>query len=34
MTVFKIQNGKIISEIGEEDALKVALQLGVEKIAW
>lgn len=33
MSIFRIQNGKIISEIGEEDALKAALQLGLVKVA-
>ncbi len=29
MSVFRIKEGKIIEEIGEEDALKAAIQLGV-----
>jgi len=29
MSIFKLDNGQIVSEIGEEDALKAALQLGV-----
>ncbi|TKG94301.1 ester cyclase [Puteibacter caeruleilacunae] len=32
MTIFKIVDGKIVEEIGEEDALKAALQLGVVNI--
>jgi predicted ester cyclase len=31
MTIFKIADGKILEEIGEEDALKAGLQLGVIK---
>ena len=33
MTVFKLKDGKIVEEIGEEDALKAALQLGVVAVA-
>lgn len=33
MTIFKIVRGRILEEIGEEDALKAALQLGVVKTA-
>ncbi len=29
MTIFRLEGGKIIEEIGEEDALKAATQLGV-----
>ncbi len=29
MTIFKVEDGKTLEEIGEEDALKAALQLGV-----
>jgi hypothetical protein len=29
MTIFKVVGGKILEEIGEEDALKAGLQLGV-----
>jgi len=32
MSVFRLKNGKIIEEIGEEDALKAALQLEVVKV--
>ena len=32
MSIFKLENGKIVSEIGEEDALKAALQLEVIKL--
>ena len=32
MSFFKLKDGKIIEEIGEEDALKAALQLGVVKV--
>lgn len=31
MTIFRIVDGRIIEEIGEEDALRAALQLGVIK---
>lgn len=31
MTIFKIKDGKIVEEIGEEDALKAGLQLGIIK---
>ena len=33
MSIFKIIDGKIVSELGEEDALKAALQLGIIKLA-
>ena len=33
MSIFRLKDGKIIEEIGEEDALKAAIQLGVVKIA-
>lgn len=32
MSIFKIVNGKITEEIGEEDALKAGLQLGIIKV--
>lgn len=33
MSIFRLKNGKIIEEIGEEDALKAAIQLGVVNTA-
>lgn len=32
ITTFKVINGKILEEIGEEDALKAGLQLGVVQV--
>lgn len=33
MSVFRVVDGKIVEEIGEEDALKAGLQLGIIKVS-